>query len=203
MQWYSTITLAHDVLELFPFNCRLNSISCLSEAKLCYLSSDWLETWQLCLLQLYRVQSERVVTLGLAVRVISLLSSFLAHPSTTCSRGAFRVVRCPSCVVNNFFKHLLLQNRWANLDQTWQECSLGGPLQKLFTEFDSIKNSGCHGNKIGFFKQFFKNLFLWNCLSDFEKISQECSLDDPFQNLYVKFWSAQKHGSGEWGLLAL
>ena len=28
------------------------------------------------------------------------------------------------------------------LDQTWQECSLGGPLQKLFTEFDSIKNSG-------------------------------------------------------------
>ena len=82
---------------------------------------------------------------------------FLAHLSTTCSRGAFRVVRCPSCVVrrtsyvvNNFFKHLLLPNRWANLDQTWQECSLGGPLQKLFTEFYSIKNSGCHGNKIEF-----------------------------------------------------
>ena len=69
-----------------------------------------------------------------------LLSSFFAHLSTTCSRGAFRVVRCPSCVINIFFKHLLLPNRWANLDQTWQECSLGGPLQKLFTEFDSIKN---------------------------------------------------------------
>ena len=64
------------------------------------------------------------------------LNGFLAHLSTTCSRGAFRV-KCPSCVVNNLFKHLL-PNRWANLDQTWQECSLGGPLQKLFTEFDSI-----------------------------------------------------------------
>ena len=27
----------------------------------------------------------------------------------------------------------------------------GGRLQKLFTEFDSIKNSGCHGNEIEFF----------------------------------------------------
>ena len=81
-----------------------------------------------------------------------------AHLSTTCSRGAFRVVMCPLCVVNNFFKHLLLPNRWANLGQTWQECSLGGPLQKMFTEFDSIKNSGCHGNEIEFFKLFIKNL---------------------------------------------
>ena len=109
---------------------------------------------------------------------------FLAHLSTTCSRGTFRVVMCPSCVVNNFFKHLL-PNRWANLDQTWQECSLGGPLQKLFTEFDSIKNSGCHGNEIEFFKQFFKNF--WNGWSNFEMISQECSLGDPFQKLFAKF----------------
>ena len=28
---------------------------------------------------------------------------FLAHLSTTCSREAFRVVMCPSCVVNDFF----------------------------------------------------------------------------------------------------
>ena len=81
-----------------------------------------------------------------------MLMAFLAHLSTRCSRGAFRVVRSPSCVINNFFKHLLLPNRWANLDQTWQECSLGSPLQKLFTEFDSIKNSGCHGNEIKNFK---------------------------------------------------
>ena len=80
------------------------------------------------------------------------INHFLAHLSTMCSRGAFRVVRCLSSVVNNFFKHLLLPNRWVNLDQTWQKCSLGGPLQELFTEFDSIKNSGCHGNEIEFFK---------------------------------------------------
>ena len=85
----------------------------------------------------------------------------LAYLSTTCSTGAFRVVMCPSCVINNFLKNLLLPNHWANLDQTWQECSLGGPLQKLFTEFDPIKNFGCHGNEIEFFKQFFKNLLLW------------------------------------------
>ena len=120
---------------------------------------------------------------------------FLAHLSTTCSRGAFRWW-CPSCVINNFFKHLL-PNRWANLDQTWQECSMGGPLQKLFTEFDSIKNSGCHGSEMEFFKQFFKNL-LWNHWSDFEIISQECSLGDPFQKLFAKFWSVHKYGSGEW-----
>ena len=111
----------------------------------------------------------------------------LAHLSTTCSRGAFRVVMCPSSVVNNFFKHLLLPNRWANLDQTWQECFLGGPLQKIFTEFDSIKIFGCHGNEIEFFKQFFKNLLLWNRWSDFEIISQKCSLGDPFQKVFAKF----------------
>ena len=116
-----------------------------------------------------------------------MVTSFLAHLSTACSRGAFRVVMCLSCVVNNFFKHLILPNHVANLDQTWQECSFGGPLQKVFTEFDSIKNTGCHGNKMEFFKQFFKNLFLWNRWSDFEIISQECSLGDPFQKLFAKF----------------
>ena len=76
---------------------------------------------------------------------------------TTCSRGAFRVVLCPSYIVNNFLKHFLLPNGWAKLDQTWQEWSLGSPLKKLFTEFDSMKKSGCHGNK-------------WNCLSNSLKI---------------------------------
>ena len=86
-------------------------------------------------------------------RKINYGQTFLAHLSTTCSRGAFRITWCPSsvvrltsCVVNNFSKHLL-PDRWANLDQTWQECSLGGPLYKFFTQFYSIKNSGCHGNK--------------------------------------------------------
>ena len=36
-------------------------------------------------------------------------------------------------------------------------------------------------------KKFFKNLLLRNCWSDFEIISQECALDDPFQKLFAKF----------------
>ena len=111
---------------------------------------------------------------------------FFSSPEHNMLKGAFRVVMCLLCVVNNFFKHLL-PNHWATLDQTWQECYLRGPLQKLFTEFDSIKNSGCHGNEMEFFKQFFKNLLLRNCWSDFEIISQECSLGDPFQKLLMKF----------------
>ena len=92
---------------------------------------------------------------------------FLAHLSTTCSGGTIvtghrlssvRPSVCPSVrlsvrpsicpSVNNFFKNLLLQNQKANLDKTWQECSLGEALQKLLKEFNSNKNSGCHGNKM-------------------------------------------------------
>ena len=36
----------------------------------------------------------------------------------------------------------------ANLDKPWQECSLDEALQKVLKEFNSIKNSGCNGNKI-------------------------------------------------------
>ena len=84
-----------------------------------------------------------------------LKSFFLAHLSTTCSGGAIVTGHRPSSVrpsicpsVNNFFKNLLLQNQKANLDKTWQECSLGEALQKLLKEFNSNKNSGCHGNKM-------------------------------------------------------
>ena len=52
-------------------------------------------------------------------------------------------------------------------------------------------------------KKFLKNFLLQNCWSDFEIISQECSLGDPFQKLLAKFLSVYKYGSGEWGLFAL
>ena len=52
-------------------------------------------------------------------------------------------------------------------------------------------------------KKLFKNLLLRIRWSDFEIISQECSLGDPFQNFFSKFLSVHKHGSGEWGLLTL
>ena len=91
--------------------------------------------------------------------ILTWLAVFLAHLSTTCSGGAIvtghrlasvRLSVRPSVrpSVNNFFKNLLLQNQRANLDKTWQECSLGEALQKLLKEFNSNKNSGCHGNKM-------------------------------------------------------
>ena len=87
-----------------------------------------------------------------------LFVDFFSSPEHNVLRGSYcdrssSVVR-PSvrpsiCLsVNNFFKNLLLQNQKANLDKTWQECSLGEALKKLLKEFNSNKNSGCHGNKM-------------------------------------------------------
>ena len=50
-------------------------------------------------------------------------------------------------------------------------------------------------------KKFLKNFFLQNRFSDFEIISQECSLGDPFQKLMAKLWHVYKYGSGEWGFM--
>ena len=77
-----------------------------------------------------------------------MFDEFLAHLSTTCSRGAFRVVRSLSSILHH--QQLLLPNLWAGVDQTWQECSLGGPLLKLFTEFDSIKTLVAKATKWNF-----------------------------------------------------
>ena len=54
----------------------------------------------------------------------------------------------------------------------------------------------CYSNQVGFFKEFFKNLLLGNQWSDFEIISQDCSWCDPFQKVFLKFWSVEKHGGG-------
>ena len=77
-------------------------------------------------------------------------------------------------IVNNSFKYFLLLNRWANLDETWQEYS----SLKTF----SMKNSGCYSNQMEFSKQLFKNLLLWNRCSDFEMIIWRCFSGYPFQN---------------------
>ena len=70
------------------------------------------------------------------------------------------VVRHPSCIVHNFFKHLLLLNHWANLDETWQGYSLGEALPKLFKRLNSNHNSGCHGNEKENNSKIFENLLL-------------------------------------------
>ena len=70
------------------------------------------------------------------------------------------VVCCPSCSVHNFVKHLLLLNHWANLDETWQGCSLGEALPKLFKRLNSNHNSGYHGNQKEKNSKVFENLLL-------------------------------------------
>ena len=92
----------------------------------------------------------------MVLKAFSTFTSIISRWPATCSRGAFRVVMCLSSVVrrasrvvNNIFKHLLLPNRWANLDQTWQECFLGGPLQKLIAEFDPSKTLVAMATKVG------------------------------------------------------
>ena len=98
------------------------------------------------------------------------------------SSSGVRPSICPS--VNNFFKNLLLQNQKANLDKTWQECSLGEALQKLLKEFNSNKNSGCHGNKM---EKIFKNLLVTNHKAGSIHILYEASLGDPLPKLLKLF----------------
>ena len=122
----------------------------------------------------------------------------LAHLSTTCSGGAIVTGHRPASVrlsvrpsvrpsANYFFKNLLLQNQKANLDKTWQECSLGEALQKLLKEFNSKKNSGCHGNKILKMEKIFKNLLVTNHKAGSIHILYEASLGDPLPKLLKLF----------------
>ena len=70
------------------------------------------------------------------------------------------VVRPASCVVHNFFKHLLLLKHRANLDETWQGCSLGEALPNLLKRLNSSHNSGCHGNQNEKNSKIFEHLLL-------------------------------------------
>jgi hypothetical protein len=44
------------------------------------------------------------------------------------------------------FKNVV-KNHWSNINQTWQDCSFGEGLSKLFKEFDSMLKADCHGNQ--------------------------------------------------------
>ena len=87
-----------------------------------------------------------------------------------------------------------------------QECSLRDPFKKCSRNFDPSINMALVNGGFSHYmdmKKFLKNLFLRNCWSDFEIISQEYSVSDPFQKMFAKFLSVYKYGSGEWGLFAL
>ena len=70
----------------------------------------------------------------------------------------------------------------ASLDKTWQECSLDEALQNFLKEFNSIKNSGCHCNRMAENGKIFKNLLVTNHKAESIHILYEASLGDPLQN---------------------
>ena len=46
--------------------------------------------------------------------------------------------------MGNSHKNLLLRNHWANCNQTLLKLSLGGLLPKLYPEFQTSDQDGCH-----------------------------------------------------------
>ena len=91
--------------------------------------------------------------------------------------------------MKKFIKNLL-RNCCSDFEIISQECSLGDPFQKLLAKFLSVyKYGSCEWGLFALYghKKFLKNFFLQNHLSDFEIISQEGSLGDPFQKVFAKF----------------
>ena len=86
-------------------------------------------------------------------RACSFYGLLLAHLSM-CSRGAFRVVMCRSSTVSlNIFSSQTAGPIWTKLGRN---VPLEVLFKNLFTKYDSLKNSGCHGNKMEFLKQSLK-----------------------------------------------
>ena len=99
----------------------------------------------------------------------------------------------------------LLWNRWLEFGIISQDCFLRDSFKKLFANIWSVEKYGPHGG--GFF----------HCV-DFREILQDSSplkllvrfwinlaglfFGDPFQILFAKFLSVNKHGINKWGLLA-
>ena len=83
-----------------------------------------------------------------------------------------------------------LRNCWSDFEKNSQECAFGDPFQKCLKNFDpSINMALVNGRFLHYrdMKKFLKNLLIRNCRSDFEIISQECSLGDRFQKVFAKF----------------
>ena len=92
--------------------------------------------------------------------------------------------------MKKFLKNVLLQNRWSDFEIISQECSLVTLFKNCSRNFDpSINMALVNGGFLHYMdmEKFLKNFLLQNCWSDFEIISQEYSLGDPFQKLFAKF----------------
>jgi hypothetical protein len=119
---------------------------------------------------LYPETETTLVIISVSIGVLKIFSCFLfSSPEdnvlmVSFCNGPLSVVHGP-CVhpcANNFLKQLLLLNHLAKFVETLQGCFLHKALPKIFKELNSIKNSGCHGNRKILFTKILKDLIVKN-----------------------------------------
>ena len=108
----------------------------------------------------FNLDQYKILLSGNGLRKGSFSNLIISSPEHKVLMVAFVIAQCPASVVHNFFKHLLLLNHWANLDETWQGCSLGDALPNLLKRLNSNNNSGCYGNQKEKNSKIFENLLL-------------------------------------------
>jgi hypothetical protein len=86
---------------------------------------------------------------------------FLAHLSWKL-KWAILIARCPSvrlsvCKLLHFW--LLLQNHWANFNQTWHKSSLGGGILNCSSEGDCLSPRGDNSKRVKIHWKFLKIFF--------------------------------------------
>ena len=92
--------------------------------------------------------------------------------------------------MKKFLKNLLLRNCWSDFELFHRNVLWVTHYKNCSKNFDLPKNVALvNGGFLHYMdmKKFLKIFFLQNRFSDFEIISQECSLGDPFQKLFAKF----------------
>ena len=92
--------------------------------------------------------------------------------------------------MKKFFKNHLLRNCWSDFEIIHRNVPWVTLLKNCSQNFDlSINKALVSGGFLHYMdmKKFLKNFVLQNCWSDFEIITQECSLGDFFQKLFAKF----------------
>ena len=83
-----------------------------------------------------------------------------------------------------------------NFNQTSQECVFGGPLSKLFKDYNSIENFGCCGIRKGENCRILKNLLVDKYWPDLKIILHKCpwgtlyqdssNISDPLKNMAAR-----------------
>ena len=88
----------------------------------------------------------------------------------------------PLCIYIEKFKNLLVWNHWTNFNITWQKCSLGDPLPRMFKPSWYFKKHGCWGWGLFCPLYLYRKLWKYSChkhWTDFSITWQKYSFGDP------------------------